>query len=181
MLDIPVTGSRYDSLRRAWSSAVKERPGDYLLVRLKLLARMAAITGPPDPVFQDPPGGPGLLPRFPALAQRATDYLFAFTDNHNVLAGGPLHRTWVYLLVILAGAVWLLRRRRRPGDLVLGLLCVALLVFVVVVALAAPSGYYRFLYPDVAGGTVVAVLGLAAAVSATIRAHDPQREERGID
>jgi hypothetical protein len=163
---VPLTGRSYETLRSAWVSAVREHPLDYLLVRLKLGLRMAAVTGPADPVFQDPPAAPGFLPRFPRLAQPATAYLFLFTENHNAFAGGPLHRPWLYLLALLAGSLWFLWRRARRLDWLLGLLCVALLLYAAVVLFTAPSAYYRFLYPDVVGGALVVILFAAEAVTA---------------
>lgn len=165
---IPLTGSAYDSLRHAWVSAVRDHPGDYLRERLQLALRMAAVTGPSDPVFQDPPAGPGFLPRFPRAAQVGTDYLFLFTNDHNAFAGGPLHRVWAYLLLLLLGAIRFLVR--RPGQRLIGLLCLGLLLYAGVVSFTAPSGYYRFLYPDVLGGAVVAVLFLAELLAAAASA-----------
>lgn len=165
-IPIPVEGSRLESLRQAWLSAIRERPLDYLGVRLdNALAQLTITSAPLYAYYAAPPAAYGFPVAFPALHDAAMRYVAVGSTNDPVNGnrGGPLQHVWPYVLVLVAGVVVGLVRRRPAADAVVALLAAALLLYAVTISLLSPGVQYRYIYPSVVAGAVLLVVLAADA------------------
>ncbi len=160
---IPLTGRAYESLRDAWGSAILDDPVGYLRVRLRAGAGLMAIDRPSFWVYQHPPAPPEYSPAFPMLHQKATDYLNLSTVERNNLNGGPLYTVWIYVLALI-GMAFVLARRAGPDRIVAGL-AVGAVLYLAVLVFVAPGWVYRYAYPVVVVGTVIALMLVPAAIA----------------
>jgi hypothetical protein len=144
-------------LKRAWLVAIDEHPLDYLQTRLHSAVWQLGIAGPEFGVFSGapPPQWFGPAP-FPEASSALVAYTEVGTGAHDP-DGGPLQLVWVYLVVLVAGAAVTIRGR-RPGDVVLGLFAVALLLYGAEILVVSPGVTYRFMHPPVMAGTLLAVV-----------------------
>ena len=159
-IPIPVEGARLESLRQAWLGAIRERPLDYLGVRLdNALAQLTITSAPLYAYYGAPPAAYGFPVAFPALHDAAMRYVAAGSTNDPVNGnrGGPLQHVWPYVLVLLAAAATGPVRRRR-ADAVLALLAAALLLSALTLSLLSPGVQYRYIYPSVVAGAVLLVV-----------------------
>jgi len=164
-----VQGSQFDTLQRAWLSAIRHHPADYLRTRLNMALWQLTIAAPPQWVFLGSPAAYNLPPPNPALYAAAQAYMAVGTSGPMPGAvGSPLQRVWIYLLVLLGVVVLALRSRRRI-DVVLALLAAALLLYTAEVLVAAPIVTYRYMYPAVVVGTVLFLLLAAGAATSLAR------------
>jgi hypothetical protein len=154
----PVAPAAIGDLHHDWFRAVRDHPGRWLSVRFQLYGRLLGITGPTwwvyHPLAVDNP--PDSRPSFEGPTKWTWEYLDLFTADPNP-TGGPLHRVWVYLLVT-AVAVWrLFRGPADPSRRLLALLGVASLIYAAGWFVGAMDNQFRFMYPNVVMGVVVAV------------------------
>jgi hypothetical protein len=158
IVDVPMHGAVFDSLRSAWASALTTYPIDYLHVRAHVELSQLAISRPATQVFQYPFTPPDVHNAFPAARHAALLYMNAFTTDDNNSIGGPIHAVWAYVLLVLLGTAWYLTRpgvARLLGSAGLGVLLFAAALFFV----AGDSGY-RYMYPVVVMGVAYVVVGL---------------------
>jgi hypothetical protein len=189
----PIGSDRIGDLHHDWFRALREHPGTWLSVRFQLYGRLLGVTGPSwwvyQPVAVDNPSDS--RPTLTGPTKWTWEYLDLFTADPNP-TGGPLHRVWPYLLVT-AVATWRLGRSRTdPARRLLALLGLASLVYNAGWFLGAMDEQYRFMYPNVVLGVVVAVgwAGLAwrdrtAAGPADRKGrpsdHDPLEHEEVVE
>jgi hypothetical protein len=111
--------------------------------------------GHPQYWLWDPPGlFPAYEPKFPSANALGYDYLAALTLQQNNLYGDFLYDAWIYLLILVVAIVVLFRR--RPADRVLAALALGMILYELVLEFTGPGEVYRYLYPMVATGTVLA-------------------------
>jgi len=94
---------------------------------------------------------------------RARDYVEAFAAP--VLDGGIVHRVWIYLLLALAAAVVLLRRRAPVVLRCVGALGLAALTYQIGLFFLAMGVQYRLENPSVVIGLLCAAVLLRLAAS----------------
>ena len=164
---VPLSGPQYTTLRAAWITAILHDPGAYLHERAAITLRLIMVTGPPLWVTQWPQFNPGYSALLPTVNTGAMNYLLAFTQGRDNALGGIIFTGWAYLILLLAEAIWLLRRR-NPAERVLGLLAAALLLYTAAVCIGSPGVVYRYVYPAVTGATVLSALILAMAISSGV-------------
>ena len=149
----PVEGNRLSALRNAWATAILHHPWSYLSERADLALAQFAITEPSFWTFQAPPSY-GYVPLAASLQNAGMDYLSAFSTGGN-LHGDLLYTVWVYEL-IAAVSVPILVRRRRPGDLAAAALGAGCVLFSVAMVFTTPTLVYRYGFPIVVMGSVLA-------------------------
>ncbi|HSR23799.1 MAG TPA: hypothetical protein VLW53_09635, partial [Candidatus Eisenbacteria bacterium] len=160
----PFEGARLDALRAAWLTAIRERPDIYLRVRaLSALLQLNITSAPNAAYYGAPPPEYGFELLSPRLHQDAVAYLaLGSTPDAIGHPGGRLDPAWMYVL-LLAVAVAAGLRLRGPAGAVHVLLGAALLAYTVELLLLSPVVTYRYMYPSVVTGTVLAVTVLAGA------------------
>jgi len=154
IVKFPVEGSREVELQHAWLTAVFDNPLGYLRERTDLGLAQLAITHPAFWTYQVPPDGPQFEPVSTGLRNGGLDYFALFAVGGN-LYGDPLYSVWAYALVAAVGAP-LLYRRRGPGDLAVAALGVAAVLFLIALIFTVPGLIYRYGFPLVTFGTVMA-------------------------
>ena len=163
----PLPPEQVDALGDAWRQEVEGEPLEYLDVRWELLERNLGLTAPTQWVYH--PGidanSWGYAPTFPGLNQDAKKYVEAFAINGARLDGGILHRTWIYLLVALVGAAFLLRRRPGLALLTVAALGLTALLHQAGLFFGTPQNGYRLEF----NVTVTALLVLAVAVGTVLQ------------
>jgi hypothetical protein len=145
-----VSGSQERTLQRDWLHAVLRHPATYLHVRWEAWTRLIAWSAPAyEPYHPGIDSNPwNYRPTFLTLDHAASSYLAFFTPAP--LAGGLLHRTWIYLLLgPLVGADLLTRRRAVPLRII-GTMCVATVLYYLGYFFLTMGGGFRW-------GWVVAV------------------------
>ena len=161
----PLGGRKTAEVRDAWREGILDHPGDYLDARWDLFWRQVALTRKPvfiyHPVIDDSPLDFSLAN--PGLDRRARDYVEAFADP--VLDGGIVHRVWIYLLLALAAAVVLLRRRAPVVLRCVGALGLAALTYQIGLFFLAMGVQYRLENPSVVIGLLCAAVLLRLAAS----------------
>lgn len=162
----PLADGPYRSLRRAWADAVTDNPDDYLGERMELWLRQIALTRTADFIYHPAidPNRWGYEPWFDDMNDTARDYVEAFTDDPRTLKGGPLHTVWVYLAVATAGGLVLFVGRRRPAQRLVGFMGLAAVTHQAGLFFGAMGTQYRFQFPVVVIGVVVAVALLQVMV-----------------
>jgi hypothetical protein len=161
-----IEGPPLDSLQQAWLTAIRQQPQVYLRVRMDDAMWQLTVRNDANFVNQTPPQPPGsgYSPALPALHSRILAYLVvgATSDADGNLRGGPLHRVWVYILllfiVMVAGPVM-----RSQAGAILSLLAAALLTYSAVILLFSPGVTFRYMYPAVTTGTVLFIVLVVAA------------------
>ena len=153
----PLRAGEYRNLVEAWAQAVLHNPASYLQARWDLFRHQLAIAGPVDHVFHDQvdPNEWGYHFAFPSAFDRVRSYLAASTFGSGQ-HGGPLHTVWVYVLVTIAGMGWF--RSDRMQRRVLAWACAATLVNLGGFFFGAAGASYRFAWPSVVIGCLVAVV-----------------------
>jgi hypothetical protein len=150
----------YPELFEAWVRAVRRNPGSYLQARWKLFMHQLAIVGPAGYVFHDQvdPNEWGYRFAFPGAFARVRSYLAGstFGSDQN---GGMLHAVWMYVLITIAGLGWF--RSDRMQRRVLAWACAATLVNLGTFFFGAAAASYRFAWPSVVLGCLVAVVFVA--------------------
>ncbi len=162
IVGFPLQGARYASLQHAWLQAIERHPGAYLHARLRFALHLLAIDAPafyPHEVGPPPPGDAWALAN-PSAHDAAMSYVSEFTDTVQ------LELPWAYAILLTVSLAWF-GRRRSAADRVNALLALALLVYLGVMVFALPSAVYRYIYPIVAGGTVLTLI-VAVEVAATL-------------
>jgi hypothetical protein len=161
-----VEGRPADSLQQAWLAAIRQQPQVYLRVRADNAMWQLTIRNDANFVNQTPPQPPGFgfSPAFPYLHSRALPYLVvgATSDADGALRGGPLHRVWVYVLLLFLVMVAGPFVRRQTGA-ILSLIAAALLSYSAVIVLFSPGVTFRYMYPTVPTGTVLIIVLVVAA------------------
>ena len=159
-----LAGQPLRDLKGAWIRAVRDRPLDYLLVRANLTRYEISLSGRlPVAFFRDePPPSLAEYPvAFPGLRSAAVKYIGVGAPGAEAPGGtgdaGPLQTVWVYLLALTLGLVRYARSDRRL-DSCLAWLAAAGLLYMLGLAFTDPQVSYRYAYPSVAVGTVLAVL-----------------------
>jgi hypothetical protein len=147
----------YAGLVKAWATALRHNPGSYLHARWDMFMHQLAITGPAEHVFhgQVDPNEWGYRFAFPDAFERIRSYLTASTLGPGQ-GGGPLHTVWVYVLVTIAGLGWF--RSARVERRVLAWACAATLLNLGTFFFGASAASYRFAWPSVVLGCLVAVV-----------------------
>jgi hypothetical protein len=154
-ITFPVAGRQYDELRKAWESALRHDPLGYLKERIRLGLWMLSIGHPSYWLYNLPGPGP-YSPKYPAANKQGYAYLSALTLTSNPEAGDWLYDVWIYAIILIVGAVvWWRRDRKRQA---LAGLAIAILIYTVVLEFSGPGELYRYEYPMVATGTVLAVI-----------------------
>ncbi len=147
----------YPDLFKAWANAVLHNPGSYLHERWDMFMHQLAINGPAEYVFHDQvdPNEWGYRFAFPGAIDRVLSYLTASTFGSGQ-RGGPLHAVWVYVLITIAGLGWF--RSPRVERRVLAWACAATLLNLGTFFFGAGAASYRFAWPSVVMGCLVAVV-----------------------
>jgi hypothetical protein len=156
----PVSTSGYlaADLQHAWISAILHHPLGYFEERSALLGMQLTITHPIPWVYQVPPSL-NYPPLSSALQRAGLDYLSPFTRGPlTEQQGGQLYSVWVYLLLTIIA--WAVLRRRGGGYRQITNLAIAIVLYCAVMFFATTEGDYRFVYPIVVVGTVMAILAL---------------------
>ncbi len=169
VIHFPVEGSRFAALQKAWEHAAENDPTGYLQERGRLGLWMLSI-GHPSYWLYDPHSAQ-YPPKFVALNNVGYSYLKAMTHGPYHEFGDFPYDGWIYALIVVAGAVVFCRRARLERP-VAGL-CIGILFYTVVLEFSGPGEEYRYIYPMVATGTVVAAL-LLAVVADSIRSGRSQ-------
>ena len=162
-IPVPVEGSRFARLQQAWLHAIRTHPEAYLDERLASALWQLGIEGDVPQVTYDPPpsyfGGPLVSAR---QQSRLSAYLTIGSRNERLAgwpehASGPLQRPWMYVLVLAVVAI-AATLGRRPTAIVLALLAWAVLAYTLEILLLSPEVTYRYTYPAVLSGTLLAVV-----------------------
>jgi len=161
---IPLPAKQYGELRSAWVEAITRDPEAYVRERAAEVLDLLNVTGTPVWITQYPEFDPGYSALLPPVNSAAMSYVLAFAQNGNNAFGGVIFTAWVYVLFLLAAAVWFLRRR-TAADWIPGLFAVALLLYVAALGVLAPGVIYRYVYPAIAGTTVLAALLVGVALA----------------
>ena len=101
----------------AWLDVVEDDPIEYYRMRWQLMSRQIGLSGNTrHPFLPEAIENPyGIGPRFPALADRATDYQLSFNQGSVWWQAGAIHRTWLYFVVgMIAAGLAVLKRRGGP-------------------------------------------------------------------
>jgi hypothetical protein len=162
----PVEGATYSDLKSAWERAILHNPAGYLSERLRLGLWMLSIGHPSYWLFSPPHSFAQYSPKYHTIDNWGYDYLSVFTFGPGSETGDQLYDGWIYAAISVLGAVILLRR--RATERVVGAMCVALLIYLFVLEFSGPGELYRYVYPLVAAGTVVAVVLLSYPVEALV-------------
>ena len=165
-----LAGQPLRDLKGAWIRAVRDRPLDYLLVRANLTRYEISLSGRlPVAFFRDePPPSLAEYPvAFPGLRSAAVKYIGVGAPGVGAPGGtgdaGPLQTVWIYLLALALGLVRYARSDRRL-DSCLAWLAAAGLLYMLGLAFSDPQVSYRYAYPAVVDGALMAVLLGADAV-----------------
>jgi hypothetical protein len=157
-LPVTVEGAQLARLQQAWVAAIRQHPTGYLQERLQLALWQLGITAPQVGVYYGPTPtylklGSTLVP---SIQDRLVDYTAIGTTAN--ATGGPLQTVWVYVLVLLLSTPVYLLWRRRPGNVVLGLVSVALLLYTLELLFLSPGVTYRYVWPAVATASALALV-----------------------
>ena len=149
----PLEGQRYAALQSAWISAVLHHPREYLNERLVVAGRLFSISQSSYFIY-DPPGAvPQFSPKFPTLDRAGISYLALLSIYGNYAYGGFLFDVWIYALILMSGAVLMVRRSEK--ERVIAALAIGTLLYGVILIFSVPLVTYRYAYPLVAVGTVM--------------------------
>jgi hypothetical protein len=149
-----VQGAQLSSLQHAWFNAILHHPWDYLKERTDLLWSQLAISHPSVWTFQYPPDPRQYLPLANGLQADGLNYLSTFSTGIN-LYGDILYTAWFYLVLAVA-SVPLLWRRAERGARVIAAFALSIVLVETAVFFTVPGLVYRYSYPVVVAGTVLA-------------------------
>jgi Periplasmic copper-binding protein (NosD) len=169
------------TLERDWRRAVRDHPLAYLQARGDFWFRLIGMRGDtPSYVVHlgvDPlPLGYALSN--PTANDVARRYLGLFAEAPFFVRGGLLFQPWLYLLVALGTAAWLLRRHRDMASRVVASMAIGGVAYECTFLLAGGSAYYRYSYPMIVCGLVASMFAIATAIvhrSAARLSSDPGR------
>jgi hypothetical protein len=157
-----VDASEETKLRQDWEHAIANHPGAYLKLRWKQWTALIAWSGPSyEPYHPGIDQNPwGYRPNFRTLERLAIDYERHF--NPPPLEGGPLFRTWIYLLMVILVGVDLARRSREAELRLVGIMALAAAAFYVEYLFVNPGLGFRF-------GWLMVIVSL---ISLVLNSHD---------
>ncbi len=139
-----VDGMQEGTLLTDWLHAIEHYPKAYFHVRWKEWTRLIAWSSnsyePYHPGYDANPWG--YKAHFPSLDNFALAYLRRFT--YQPLQGGPLFRTWVYLILAVGLGIDLVRRKRRSDIRIIGTLVLSCAVYYSAFFFAAPGLGFRW-------------------------------------
>jgi hypothetical protein len=164
VLPFYVSGEQYEVLREDWVDAVRDHPSAYLRERLDLWLAESSISAPSSWIAHpgidpNPWGYRPLVPRADAWLQ---SYMEAFAAGPS-LNGGLVHEVWIYLVILLAGTLYLgaATKRRR----LLGWLCLSGLAYQASLFVGLMGTAYRVNVCCVVIAIVVAIIAVADAAT----------------
>ena len=158
LIPVPVAGNLVDDLREIWFDAIRDHPAVYLDTRwdlwLQQIGWSADVLWIQHPFVDRNPWG--YRPTFPELEQRANRYVSSFASSPS-LEGGSVHKVWFYLLLDVAGLLYLKHRDRQRQ--VLGMMCLTALLYEATFFFGAMGNQYRFSLPAVAIALIIGCVG----------------------
>ena len=172
--ETPLSPEQLAALSDRWRDEITGEPLEYLDVRWELLKRNLGLTAPTQYVYHPrvDENQWGYAPTFAGLNADAKQYVEAFANR--LLEGSVLHRSWIYLLLALAGAALLLRRRPALALLSVSALGLTALLHQVGLFFGTPQNGYRLEF----NVTVTALLVAAVAVGALLQQRRTSRAAR---
>ncbi|MTD46242.1 hypothetical protein GKE82_18595 [Conexibacter sp. W3-3-2] len=160
---VPHDEQQLEDIQEAWRTAILDHPWTYLGVRWDAWLRQLAVTRAPTFIYHPgiDPNTKGYAPTFMTLNRALLDYQKAFTSNEQLDGRWP-HRPFVYLLLAMFAAAYLLRR--GGASSVVGWLAVTAWTYQLGLFVLAMIVNYRYELPAVATGLLCAVVAAKIAL-----------------
>ncbi len=166
---LPVSDAQVAELRQAWIDRATGDPIGYLDHRTDVWLRQIAVTRSPHQIYHPGiDGNPfGYQIEFTRANDAVTGYQELFSDE--LVDGGLLHRTWIYLLAAAVTAVVMLRRGGVAA--LFGAIAVAAWTYQVGLFFGAAAVQYRYEFPAVTLAIIAFVASTALLIVNRARAR----------